>query len=79
MLFLLVLVFRHTHQVVDTKPLVMIARKPHPWRKFTFNMLPFGHGGICLELLAKALFKSSTIGSTFGTFMCNNGEVSCWM
>jgi hypothetical protein len=35
--------------------------------------------GIHLELLARALFKGSTIGSVSCTFVCDNGKVSCWM
>jgi hypothetical protein len=42
-------------------------------------MLPFGLGGIRLEVQVKVPFMSSIIGSAFGTFVCDNGEVSCWM
>jgi hypothetical protein len=42
-------------------------------------MLPFGHGGIRLELQARAPFTSSIISSTSGNFICDNGGVSCWM
>jgi len=65
--------------MINTKPFVMIIRKPYPWRKLNFDMLPFGLGGTHLELQAKAPFMSSIIGSTYGTFMCDNGEASCWM
>jgi hypothetical protein len=44
-----------------------------------FNMLPFGCGGIHMELQARAPSTSLIIGSAFGTFVCDNGEVSCWM
>ncbi len=57
----------------------MIIRKSCSWRKLTFDMLPFGLGGTHLELQAKAPFISSIIGFDSGTFMCNNGEASCWM
>ncbi len=57
----------------------MITRKPCPWRKLTFNMLPFGCGSIHLELQARVPFMSSIIGLTSGTFVCDNGEASCWM
>jgi hypothetical protein len=62
----------HLSSMINTKPFVMIFKKLHPWKKLTFNMLPFGHGGTHLELLARVLFKSSTIGSTSSTFMCDN-------
>jgi hypothetical protein len=65
--------------MINTKPFVMGTKKPHPWKKLTFDMLPFNLGGIHLELPTKAPFMSSTIGSASGTFMCNNGEASCWM
>ncbi len=42
-------------------------------------MLPFGLGGICLELPMKVPFKNSTIGEASGTFMCDNGEASSGM
>jgi hypothetical protein len=32
-----------------------------------------------LKQQARAPFKSSIIGSIYSTFMCDNGEVSCWM
>jgi hypothetical protein len=57
--------------MIDTKPSIMNTKKPGPWRKLTFNMLSFGLGGICLELQTKVPFMSSTIGSTFGTFVCD--------
>jgi hypothetical protein len=69
----------HLSSMINTKPFVMIIKKSHPWRKLTFDMLPFGHGGTHLKLLARVLFKSSTIGSTSSTFMCDNGEASCWI
>jgi hypothetical protein len=69
----------HLSSMIDTKPCVMTTRNPRPWKKLTFNMLTFDYGGTCLEMLAWVLFKSSTIGSTFGTFVCDNGEASCWM
>jgi len=65
--------------MINTKPFVMSTKKPHPWKKLTFDMLPFGLGGICLKLQVRAPFMSSTIGVAFGTFMCNNGEASCYM
>jgi hypothetical protein len=40
-------------------------------------MLPFDLGGIGLELQVRVPFMSLTIGSTFGTFVCNNGEAAC--
>ncbi len=43
----------------------------------TFNMLPFNLGGTHLELQMKVPFKSSTIGLAFGSFVFDNGEVSC--
>jgi hypothetical protein len=42
-------------------------------------MLPFGLGGTDMELQMRAPFTSSTIGSTSGTFMCDNGESSCYV
>jgi hypothetical protein len=65
--------------MINTKSSFMNTKKPRTWRKLTFDMLPFGLGGIHPELPTKALFKSSTIGLVFGIFMCDNGEVSCWM
>jgi len=65
--------------MINTKPSIVITRKPHPWRKLTFDMLPFNHGGIHLELQARVPFTSSIIGLAFGTFMCDNGEASSWM
>ncbi len=56
----------------------MNTKKPHPWKKLTFDMLPIGLNGTRLELQVKAPFTSSTIGFTFGTFMCDNGEASCY-
>ncbi len=40
-------------------------------------MLPFGLGGICFELQARATITSLTINLAFGTFVCDNGEDSC--
>jgi len=65
--------------MINTKPYVMNTKKPSPSRRLTFDMLPFGLGGIHLELLVRASFTSSTIRLAFGTFMYNNGEASCWM
>ncbi len=65
--------------MINTKPFIMITRKPCPWRKLTFNMLPFDCGGTLLELQVRAPFTSSTIGATFGTFVCYNGKASSWM
>ncbi len=61
--------------MIDTKPSIMNIKKPCPWRKLTFNMLPFDSGGIRLKLQARVPFTSSTIGLAFGTVMCDNGEV----
>jgi hypothetical protein len=69
----------HLSSMINTKPFVMGTKKPRPWRKSTFNMLPFYLCGIHLQLPTKAPFMNSTIGSAFGIFVCNNGEVSCWM
>jgi hypothetical protein len=69
----------HLSSMINIKPSVMITKKSHPWRKLTFNMLPFGRGGTHLELPTRVLFKSSTIGSTSSTFMCEIGKVSCWI
>ncbi len=63
--------------MIDTKPFIMNTKKPHPWRKLAFDMLPFGFDGTRLKLLMKAPFTSSTIGSIFDTFMCDNGEALC--
>jgi hypothetical protein len=63
--------------MIDTKPFVMNIKMSCLWKKLTFNMLPFSLGGTCLELQMRAPFTSSTIGSAFGTFVCDNGEVSC--
>ncbi len=56
----------------------MNTKKPHPWKKMTFDMLPFDLGGTHLELQVKAPFTSSTIGSASSTFLCDNGEASCY-
>jgi hypothetical protein len=69
----------HRSSMIDTKPSIMITEKPCPWKKLTFDMLPFNHDGIHLELLPRALFKGSTIGSASCTFVCDNGKASCWM
>jgi hypothetical protein len=42
-------------------------------------MLPFDLGGTHLELQIRATFMNSTIGVAFGTFVCDNGEASCYM
>jgi hypothetical protein len=63
--------------MIDTKPYIMNTKKPCPWRKLTFDMLPFDLGGTYLELQGMAPFMSSTIGSAFGIFVCDNGEDSC--
>ncbi len=55
----------------------MNTKKPCPWRKLTFDMLPFSLGGIRNELQARPLIMSLIINSTFGTFVCDNGEASC--
>jgi len=65
--------------MISTKPFVMNTKKPCPWEKLTFDMLPFGLGGSRWELLARAPFMNSTIGLAFGIFVCYNGEGSCWM
>jgi hypothetical protein len=65
--------------MIDTKSFVMSTKKPRPWRNLTFNMLPFGLSGIHLKLQATTSLTSSIIGSTFSTFMCDNGEASCYM
>jgi hypothetical protein len=68
-----------THEFHDQhKAFCYDYKKPCPWKKLTFNMLPFNCGGIHLELLARALFKGSKIGLASCTFMCNNGKASCW-
>ncbi len=65
--------------MIDKKPFVMSTKKPHPWRKLTFDMLPSDLGGIHLEQQVRVPFTSSQLIQLFGTFMCNNGEASCWM
>jgi hypothetical protein len=39
---------------MDTKPSIMSTKKPCPWKKLTFDILPFGLGGIRLKLQARA-------------------------
>jgi hypothetical protein len=63
--------------MINTKPFVMSTKKPCPWKKLTFNMLPFSLGGTHMELQTKAPFKSSTMGLAFDIFVFDNGEVSC--
>jgi hypothetical protein len=63
--------------MINTKPFIMNTKKPCPWRKLTFDMLPFSLGGIRNELQARPLIMSLIINSTFGTFVCDNGEASC--
>jgi hypothetical protein len=65
--------------MTNTKLFVVTTRKPHPWKKLTLDMLPFGLGGTHLKLQMRVPFTSSIIGSTSTTFMCDNGEASCWM
>jgi len=36
--------------MIDITPYVMSTKKPHPSKKLTFDMLPFGLGGTHLEL-----------------------------
>jgi hypothetical protein len=55
----------------------MNIKKPCPWRKLTFDMLPFGLGGIHYKLLMRVPFTSSIISMAYGIFMCDNGEASC--
>jgi hypothetical protein len=40
--------------MIDKKVSIMSMKKPHPWRKLTFDMLPFDLGGIHLKLQMKA-------------------------
>jgi len=63
--------------MINTKPYVLNTKKSHPWKKLTFDMLPFGLGGTCLELPMWVPFKNSTTGEASGTFICDNREVSC--
>jgi hypothetical protein len=42
--------------MIDTKSFVMSTKKPRPWRKMTFDMLPISLGGIRLKLQAMVVF-----------------------
>jgi hypothetical protein len=53
----------HQSSMINTKPYVMYTKKPHPWKKLTFDMLPIGFNGTCLELQMRVPFTNSTIGS----------------
>jgi hypothetical protein len=59
--------------MINTKPITMNIKKPCPWRKMTFDMVPFGLDGTHQELLTKVPFTSSTIGLDFSIFMFDNG------
>jgi hypothetical protein len=66
----------HQSFMINTKPFIISTKKTCPWRNLTFDMLPFDLGGTHEKLLARVPFTSSTI---YGTFVCSNGEASCWM
>jgi hypothetical protein len=69
---------KHTKHLIGTKFHDQHKTFCYEYNKtMSFNMLPFGLGGIRLELPMGVPLKSSTIGQAFGTFMCDDGEASC--
>jgi hypothetical protein len=76
---------RHTKQLIildfhdEHKVLCYDYKKATSLEEADLQHVTIGCDGTHLELHAKLPFTSSIIGSACNTFVCNNGEASCWM
>jgi hypothetical protein len=65
--------------MINMKPPCYDYKKAMSLEEVDLQYSPFSLSGIYLELQAKVPFMNLIISSASNTFMCDNGEASCWM